>query len=85
MNISQKNSVIVGSTAFIFWLILAIDNGAFRGATEYATFWDNFFVYGVYFVCRSGSPNCGAFASVVNLTFFTAWFGSLIAFFVHKD
>ena len=75
MNDLQKKLAIVGSTAFIVWLLLAMSNTAFSFSLL------GFLRTAIY--CAN-CPDLSA-ANIVNLTFFTAWLGSLIAFFVHKD
>ena len=77
MNDLQKKFAIIGSTAFIVWIFLAIGNEAFS-SFQYG--WDEFSTSAIYatFDCR----DC---ANWFNALTFITWVGSLIAFNVYKD
>ena len=88
MNDLQKKFAIVGLTAFIVWLIMAINNNAFANGSHPnhpQSFLNWFTNRAIYFPAPNPCPHCTGLASLVNLSFFTTWLGSLIAFFIYKD
>ena len=86
MNDLQKKFAIVGLTVFIVWLTLAINNNAFSvGGDGSQSFIKWFTNRAIYFPAPDNCTYCGGLASLVNLSFFTTWLGSLIAFFVYRD
>ena len=82
MNDLQKKLAIVGSTAFIVWLFMAIGDDAFERTfrTSQYTTWtlferiDYFITDAIY----------GSATWTQTVTFIT-WLGSLIAFNIYKD
>ena len=81
MNDLQKKFAIVGLTAFIVWLILAISNNAFF-TSEYFTI---FVRKAIYANTPIDCTYCLSTAGWPHLITFTTWLGSLIAFFTYKD
>ena len=86
MNDLQKKLAIVGSTAFIVWLMLAIKNSAFiLMYPDRNSYLEWFTTRAIYVQTPYDCAYCGDSANWVNLLFFTTWLGSLIAFFTYKD
>ena len=81
MNDLQKKFAIVGLTAFIVWLILAIGNDAFSKSENFTIFMRR----AIYANNPVDCTYCLAAASWPHFITFTTWLGSLIAFFISKD
>jgi len=80
----QKTCVIIGSTAFIVWLVLAIENTSFN----YVDSRD--FGYNITSFISSSIYNLWGYqyddsATWMNSTTFITWVVSIIAFKVYKD
>ena len=77
MNDLQKKFVIVGLTAFIVWLFMAIGNEAFEELFQGNI--ENFAERAIY----HHDPDW--YANWFNALTFITWVGSLIAFNIYKD
>jgi len=83
MNDLQKKLAIIGLTAFIVWVIMAIDNNAVEktmsGIAENKRI-DTFISAAIY-----GKNIFGTTIHWLHTVTFTIWTGSLIAFNTYKD
>jgi hypothetical protein len=75
----QRKFAIVGLTAFIVWLLLAIGNDAFSGSLNV------FQNRAIWFYAPDNCDYCYNTAHWPHLITFMTWVGSLIAFFIYKD
>ena len=76
MNELQKKFVIVGSTAFIVWLLMAFENDSFNYIDHLSLGYnlERFIGNAIY-----GDSDW------IQTTTFITWLGSLIAFNIYKD
>ena len=82
MNDLQKKLLIVGITAFIVWLLMAIANDSFNYIDH---MW---FGYNLELFIKKAIWYKGVFsgyAGWIQTTTFITWLGSLIAFNIYKD
>ena len=84
MNTMQKTCAIIGSTAFIVWLVLAIQNTSFTHVASWG-FDYKIKVFIVASIYNVWGYVVGHSATLIQTTTFITWVVSLIAFNIYKD